>query len=747
MTIPAATVAFDEPNHVVHLVANGVSILLDVTDRRLPWIAHWGAELGELRAEDAGRITQANIAPVVPNSVDLPVRIALLPEHFTGWTGRPGLSGSRNGTSWSPKFVVERLEIASAVTPDVDESGGLVLVSTGAATVTVRATDTIAQLGLVIELELTESGLARARATLRNLGDRYALDELVLAFPLPSRAHEILDFAGRWGLERVPQRSELTVGAHLREGRRGRTGADAATVLNVGVPGFGFAAGETWGVHVGFSGNHRHYAERLFSGEQVIGGGELLLPGEIELSRGSEYTTPWIYAVYGDGLDDQAARFHRHLRARPTHPSGPRPVTINVWEAVYFDHDLARLRDLADRAASIGVERYVLDDGWFRHRRDDTAGLGDWYVDSDVWPDGLGPIVDHVRGLGMQFGLWFEPEMINEDSDLAREHPEWIMQTGGRLPVRARNQQVLDLGIPEAWEHVLTRISAILDEYPIEYIKWDHNRDLIDAGTSPEGKPGVHEQTVAVYRMLDTLRERYPGLEIESCSSGGGRVDLGIIERTDRVWVSDCIDPLDRQQMNRWTQQLLPPELLGSHVASGRSHTTGRTHDLSFRAATALFGHFGIEWDLATATEAEMAELAAWIQLYRTNRTLLHSGRVVRMDHADPSLWINGVVAADANSAIFSLAYVSRSEVSPRGRFTIRGLRSEQRYAVRPLLVGKPYGGFVAPAWFGGQSGDDVTAYPGTVMSGRALAFAGLQAPGSYPEQAILLEITAVDQI
>ena len=511
-------------------------------------------------------------------------------------------------------------------------------------------------------------------------------------------------------------------------------------------------------MHVGFSGNHRHYAERLSNGEQVIGGGELLLPGEIVLGDGASYETPWVYGVYGEGLDDQAHRLHRHLRARARHPRTPRPVTLNVWEAVYFDHDLGRLIALADTAAAVGVERFVLDDGWFRHRRDDTAGLGDWYVDEDVWPNGLTPLIEHVRSLDMEFGLWFEPEMVNPDSDLARAHPDWVMQTGGRLPLPSRHQQVLNLGIPEAYAYVRDRMVDILSANDIAYIKWDHNRDLVDAGTAPGGEPGVHSQTLAAYRLMDELEARFPGLEIESCSSGGARVDLGVIERTDRVWVSDCIDPLERQQMHRWTQQLLPPELLGAHIASGRSHTTRRIHDLGFRAATAFFGHLGIEWDLTAASPEELDELAAWIELYRRHRSLLHTGDIVRMDEVDPTLQVSGVVAQDRSAAVFAFAYLARSDTASIGRVTLRGLDQDRLYLVRPLTIGDPAHGYRVPPWFGvgdgGLASDGVTplsrAIPrgaepeGVVVSGRALATAGLQAPLSYPEQSWLVELIAV---
>ncbi|ROS21561.1 alpha-galactosidase [Rathayibacter sp. PhB127] len=733
------SVAAPAPDAFVHLRASGVSVVLDLTSGRLPAVLHWGADLGTATLEDVIALAEADVEPVVPNVVDEPIRLSLLPEQHTGWVGRPGLSGHREGTDWSPLFRTTALSVDGS---ELGSGGALELVSTGPATVLVHAVDETAELALELRIELLGSGLLRARAALTNLGTgTYTLDALTLALPIPARGREILDFAGRWGKERVPQRRELVVGLHEREGRRGRTGADAATVLSVGVPGFGFAAGEVWGIHVGFSGNHRHYAERLSNGFQVLGGGELLLPGEVRLAQGAAYEGPWVYGAYGTGLDDQAHRFHRFLRSRPSHPRSPRPVTLNVWEAVYFDHDLDRLRDLADRAGRLGVERYVLDDGWFRGRRDDTAGLGDWSVDQDVWPDGLGPLVDHVRGLGMEFGLWFEPEMINLESDLAAAHPEWIMATGGRLPVPSRHQHVLNLGVPEAYEHVLARISAILTEYDIAYVKWDHNRDLVDAGTSPSGVAGVHVQTLSTYRLLDELRRRFPGLEIESCSSGGARVDLGILERTDRVWVSDCIDPLERQQMNRWTMQLLPPELLGSHIASGVSHTTGRSHRLSFRAGTALFGHLGIEWDLATATEAESEELQGWIALYREHRRLLHSGDVIRVDEADDTLLVYGAVAEDRSEALFFLASIGRSAVSPRGRFVLPALDADSRYRVRPVFVGGLPESVQAPVWFGEDLGGDGAGFPGTVLSGRALAAAGLQTPAILPDETVVLSV------
>jgi len=746
-------------NACVVLRHEGVGVVLDLTDGQLPAIVHWGADPGAISIADAVALIRAGVHPIAPNLVDEPVRVAMLPEHHTGWVGRPGISGSRGGRDWSPRFTTTALRLdgqevsAGASTPSLIEGG------TGA--VEVDAVDEVAHLALRLTIELAAGGVLRSQARLTNTSaEPYTLNDLVIAYPVPMVARELLDLAGRWGRERSPQRRDFTVGVHLREGRKGRTGPDAATVLHAGTPAFSFAEGEVWGVHLGWSGNHTHYAERLSSGEQVVGGGELLLPGEITLSEGEAYTSPWLYGSYGTGLDEVARRFHRYLRSRPGHPSPKRPVTINVWEAVYFNHSLQPLIELAEQAAAVGVERYVLDDGWFGARRDDFAGLGDWWVSKDVWPNGLHPLVDKVKELGMEFGLWFEPEMINLDSDTARAHPDWVMATGDRLPVPSRHQQVINLGIPECYAYIRDAIFAILAEYDISYLKWDHNRDLIDAGTQPEGRPGVHAQTEALYRLIDEIKAVHPGLEIESCSSGGARVDLGILQRTDRVWVSDCIDPHERQQMLRWTSQLIPPEMMGSHIASAHSHTTGRTHDLNFRAGTAIFGHLGIEWDLRRASAADRAELAEWIAFYKEHRDLLLGGDLVRIDVPDPSLTASAVVAPDRSRALYSFASVDRSDVSLLGRLRFPGLDPQRRYRVTPVLLGEAPYGLMPPRWWGVSR--VVEDELGALLEGRAPRFqadgdtVGVELPGGllgsvglmhapvFPDHAVLYLVEAV---
>ncbi len=543
---------------------------------------------------------------VVPNGPGLP----LLGEHARGRFARPHLRGHRvGGGGWTTWF--------RPLAQDVDDTR-----------LVVRAEDRDAGLALVYELEAVVGGGLRGRATVTNTAEgEYVVEGLEVVLPLADDHVELLDFTGRHERERSPQRHTVDDGLWLREGLGGRPGLDAATMVVAGTAGFTTTHGSVVGVHVGWSGNSVLRVERTAAHGATIGGGERLLPGEVVLPTGSSYVSPWVYvAASDDGLDGLAARWHEFQRSLDAHPA-VQPVVLNVWEAVFFDHELDRLKEIADRAARVGVERFVLDDGWFHDRRDDTAGLGDWVVDEKVWPDGLDPLIGHVKALGMEFGLWFEPEMVNPDSDLYRAHPEWILSAGGREPLPHRSQQVLDLTRPEVVDHLFDRVHAVLSAHAIDYVKWDHNRDLLEAASGARGgAPAVHAQTLAFYDLLDRLRAAHPGVAWESCASGGGRIDLGVLERVQRVWTSDMTDALARQSIQRWTTQLVAPEYVGAHVSATTSHTTHRTLPLDFRAATALFGAFGIEWDLTEASSADLDSLAAWIERFKRFRPLLHSG-------------------------------------------------------------------------------------------------------------------------
>ncbi|WP_270886347.1 alpha-galactosidase [Pedococcus sp. 5OH_020] len=711
------------------LSAAGTSLVLEVSGGGLPRVLHWGAELPP---EAVAQLPLLAAGPVPHNALDEAWPFTVLPTSGDGWLGTPAYAVHRAGGVAAPRWRVT-------------------CESRGDAGLRVLAADQ----GVEVELDydLDPDGVLRVRLavthTAEGSADLLDVGSLRALLPLPRRAGEVLDLTGRWCRERAPQRSTLQDGTHLRASRRGRTGHDATLLLTVGTPGFGFRSGEVWAVHTAWSGNHEHLVERLPEGAgmhaAVLGGAELLEPGEVRLAPGERYTAPEVVFVHAtDGLDGLSRRLHRSQRARATHTASPRPLVLNTWEAVYFDHDLQRLTALADTAAGLGVERFVLDDGWFGSRRDDQRGLGDWVVSPQVWPDGLDPLVEHVKGLGMEFGLWFEPEMVNADSDLVRAHPGWVLGPRAGHPRESRHQQVLDLANPEAAAHVEGQISSLVRRLGIDFVKWDHNRDLHEAvrsdGTAAD-RHAVHAQTTAFYALLDRLRAAHPDLEIESCSSGGARVDLGVLSRTDRIWTSDCNDALERAQIQRWTSLLVPAELMGSHVGPPTAHTTHRTVDLSFRMLLALQGHAGLEWDVSGCTSEELEALRAWSALYRELRSVVHSGDLVRADDPDPGttgLLVTGTVATDRGEAVYTVARLHTAGSTVPGLVPLPGLAPQRAYRLRvrpeaglPHLVES-----APPSWW------EQALREGVEVSGALLGDVGLPLPVLAPAQGFLLHLT-----
>jgi alpha-galactosidase len=710
---------------VLRLSVDDVSLVLGEDDRGMPVILHFGAALGQTAAAEL----QATTATAsMPSALDAPAGPTVAAGGADGWSGTPAFE-------WHAAGVAPAAFTATTVASGPDR-------------VELSLTEPRTGGRVLLRYRLHPGGALEASAELVNDGAApLDVTAVRLLLPLPDRARELLDFTGAWSGERRPQRHDLADGTWLRANRRGRTGHDAATLTSVGTPGFGHRSGEVWSAHLGWSGNGEVLVERLPEGAgalaTMLGGGELLAPGEVRLEPGERYASPPVYFAWSpSGLDGVAERLHTLARSFPAHPSSPRPLLLNSWEAVYFDHDLDRLLGLVRAAADLGVERFVLDDGWFLGRRNDTAGLGDWIVDPVVWPEGLTPLADAVHGAGMQFGLWFEPEMVNADSDLARAHPEWILADADGAQRLWRSQQVLNLGNPDCSAHVLAQIDRVVDEGHVDFIKWDHNRDLHEAVDRTSGRAGASAQTAAFLAMVDALRARHPGLEIESCSSGGARADLGVAQHVQRVWTSDTIDPLERQMIQRGLELVLPLELIGAHVGAARAHTTGRTTSLPFRLVTALFGHSGIEWDVTTLSQEDRIAVQAWVALYKEHRGLLHSGRVVHADAVPDGATLTGVVSADRDHALFQWAQLTTGRPAADPRTPIPGLDPAKRYRVRfREEIGRANRRSRAdPAWCTGL-GQGAWAE----LSGELLDGPGVPLPALQPAEALLIELVAAD--
>ncbi|MCI1935911.1 MAG: alpha-galactosidase [Bifidobacteriaceae bacterium] len=700
---------------------------LDFWEGQLPRISYWGEAL----PIENLRPLKAVLNPQrVSGALDETSWPSILPTQSEAWTGSKRFVARRGGVEIFPHFTVT--DIAT------DEGGGE---EVRCSAVHVSASDDELGVSVFWTLEMLRGGAVRQRMTVTNSSEHdhepLEIGKVELAFPVPSSMSVLESMTGHHLRERSAQRQPFTFGRFEKVSLVGRPDFDSCTLLSAGREGFGFEQGTCYSVHVGWSGNGFYSAEKTPYTTGLLGGGEELFGGEMILKKGESYETPWLYGSFGEGMNAVGHRFHRYVRAmHPSLLSKPRPVTLNTWEAVYFNQSYEKLKTLATLARDSGIERFVVDDGWFRGRRDDTSALGDWQVDNQVWPEGLGPLADYVHSLGMEFGLWFEPEMISPDSQVARQHPEWILRpTPHRLPMQGRDQQVIDLSNPQAFDYIRESMRKLVSDLSIDYIKWDHNKMVTEAVSPTGGLPCVHSQTMAVYAIFDWLKEQFPSLEIETCSSGGGRIDLGILDHADRVWVSDCVDPVERLDIQRYTSLLVPPEMMGEHIGDSPAHSTDRSTSLTMRAATAFFGHLGVEWDLTRVGPSSLETLKEWITVHKEYRSLFSYGTVVHGDAIDAAIRLDGVVSADGNRALYRFAQVTTSQYYPAAPVHLPGLEDGALYLVRPLRINEDLtdigNGQSALLWWNEA---------GVQANGRTLRRVGIRPPQINPEQAVLFE-------
>lgn len=524
-----------------------------------------------------------------PSSPDRPVPASLLPEAHFGFSGAPGITVARDGIALPTRLTVSDCRA---------ERGRLAF----------RLGDTRAGIGVELDWRVTRDGMIAARSAVTNSGSG-ALDVhwlAAMAMALPDWVTEATRFPGRWSGEWRTERAPIPYGLHEVTSRGGRPGFDNPGWLLLA------GGGNALGLHLAWSGDVRGFTERTGAGLTQVQMGEALEPGEVRLALGECYRTPEALLAFSDAeLEGVRTRFHAHVRRIvPTWPL--RRVHFNTWEAAYFDFDAESLGEMAEAAAALGCERFVLDDGWFSGRRDDERALGDWTVDPARFPDGLDQLIDRVHALGMDFGLWIEPEMVSPDSDLYRLHPDWCLHVAGRDRPTQRRQLVLDLSRAEVRDHLFAAIDALLADHVIAYLKWDHNRDLFPAFSGD--RPCGHAQVLGLYDLIKRVRAAHPRIEIEACASGGARTDLALLAHTGRVWLSDSTDPAERERMQRAAGLFLPPEVIGSHV--GLSGTA----DMGTRARVAMGGHMGVELDPRRLSAKDNAVLADHIARYKRLR-------------------------------------------------------------------------------------------------------------------------------
>ena len=517
------------------------------------------------------------------------------------------------------------------------------------------------------------------------------------ALTLPVGDHyQLSHLDGRWADEFSLQQQEIEPGRIVLDSRRGSTGhqnnpwfaieRSRSTDEDHGDVWFGALAWSgSWAISIEQDPLHRIH---IVAGYDPFDFAYKLAPGETLQS-------PTLYAGFtGEGLGGASRLLHHFelTRILPQAPNPrPRPILYNSWEATTFSVDEPGQEALAEKAASIGVERFVMDDGWFGQRKDDHAGLGDWYVNPKKFPHGLKPLIDKVHSLGMDFGLWVEPEMVNPDSDLYRAHPDWVLNFTGRPRTESRNQLVLNLARPDVRDYVFRFLDKLLSENDIAFLKWDYNRNWSEPGwpaVAPDEQQKVYVEYIQnLYSILRDIRAKYPKLEIESCSGGGGRVDLGIMYFTDEVWPSDNTDPFDRLLIQDGFTHAYTPGVMMAWVTDSPSDINQRVTSLDYRFLSAMQGSLGVGANLTKWTTQDVATAKQWISDYKQIRETVQHGSLYRLitpQHDSEDSATESVSLDKKQAVLFTFLHSSQGTL-PYPTIRLRGLEPDTKYRLQPL--------------------------------------------------------------
>ncbi len=514
--------------------------------------------------------------------------------------------------------------------------------ATEAETLIITLKDDVAQLCLKLNYTIYQDYATVIRSTtlINDSAETVEINQLASqALDFPNRSFELIHLNGAWGRERQLTREKIEIGTKVLDSKRGSSSHHQNPFVTLVEPTTTEFQGEAYGFCLVYSGNHQTVIEKdNYSQTRVVMG---MNPFNFawQLPAGESFHSPEVVNVYSNqGLNQMSKTYHdlfNHHLIRGEHQLKERPVLINNWEATYFDFDDAKIHGIVDEAQALGIEMFVLDDGWFGERKDDHRSLGDWYEFEGKLEQGLEGIAQYVHDKGMKFGLWFEPEMISKDSDLHRAHPDWVLSVPGRPRSLSRQQHVLDFSRADVRDHIYQQMTAILDRVPIDYIKWDMNRNMTEVYSlllDPEMQGEVsHRYILGLYEFMEKLTQAYPHILFESCSGGGGRYDAGMLYYMPQTWTSDNTDPIARLKIQYSTSLVYPISTMGAHVSAIPNHQTGRETSLDIRGNVAMSGVLGYELDLTTLSEEEKVLIVKQVDFYKEHRQLLQFGDFVRL--------------------------------------------------------------------------------------------------------------------
>lgn len=524
-----------------------------------------------------------------------------------------------------------------------------------------------------------------------NDGDKKVNIEKVASMQIDfvDRDFESITLPGAHAHERRVERSEINQGIHVYSSHRGTSSHQMNPFMALVDPDTTEFVGDAYGFAFVYSGNHKFEVERDQFAQTHVNIGINDFNFNWELRPTASFQTPEVLMVYSDqGINKMSQAFHSliHERViRSKYKNQVRPILVNNWEATYFDFDEKKLHPIVDDAKEMGIEMFVLDDGWFGHRDDDNSSLGDWSVFEKKFPNGLDHFADYVHQQGLKFGLWFEPEMISMDSDLYKKHPDYLMHVPGRLPSPSRNQYVLDLGRKEVRDNIFDQMNNILSSGKIDYIKWDMNRHLSDIYEAdlPSARQGevYHRYVLGLYDLLERVVDTYPDLLIEGCSGGGGRFDAGMAYYTPQIWASDDSDAIDRLSIQYGTSLVYPQSMMTSHVSVSPNEQNGRITPFNTRGVVGMWGDLGYELDLTKMSKEDRQEVKNQVAEYKKIRQVTQYGTFYRLKNAQISnqcAW--ETVSPDKNEVVLSVVKVMASAQPYLTKTKLVGLDPKKHY-------------------------------------------------------------------
>lgn len=502
-----------------------------------------------------------------------------------------------------------------------------------------------------------------------------------------SGEYDFISFYGRHAMERNFQRTPVVHGIQAIGSRRGTSSHHYSPMMILAERETTETNGSCYAMNFVYSGGFQGEVEHDQCNQTRMLLGIQEDQFSYPLDAGETFYAPEVILSYTDkGLNRLSQNLHaciRHHICRGKYKESIRPILLNSWEASYFDFDGESICRLAKEAAEVGIEMLVMDDGWFGKRDDDNSGLGDWFVNEEKLGMSLGTMIERINGLGLKFGIWVEPEMINEDSELYRQHPDWALAIPGRKPVRARNQLVLDFSRKEVVDDIYEQICKVLDQGNVEYLKWDMNRSISDVYSvvaKDQGKV-LYDYVLGLYDFLERLMERYPDMLIEGCSGGGGRFDAGMMYYTPQIWCSDNTDAVDRVKIQYGTSFGFPVSTMGSHVSAVPNHQTGRSVPLHTRGVVAMSGTFGYELDLGKLTEGEKGEIRTQVAEYRKYAPLIQNGLYYRLSNPfRDAVGAWAFVSEDQKEALLNVVMLENHANMTVSYVKLQGLRAEATY-------------------------------------------------------------------